>query len=145
VVVAAGSFAGVYLLLDDDGGGTRQPAGTTTTTAPAGGDTTTVPADDGAVLGGPAEPANIAVLESLDQADATEADAVARAESFTGAGARVLDSTAYETDSRDEPLTDGLWVVWAGPFATFAEAEAFCATPAAGDGCFALHVFPLGA
>jgi hypothetical protein len=124
VVVAAGAFAVGVALLDDNGPDT--PPGDTDevivrdvgeaadgTDGPAESTTTTAPPPDG--------PTWIAVVSS----GASEDEARNHAE--TAAAASGLATGVLRSDDH-ESLNPGLWVAYAGPFATPAEAEAAVST-----------------
>lgn len=117
VVVAAGAFAVGVAVLDDDGpdappGGNKVTDVSSDSTEPSAGDaattTTAAPADG---------PTWIAVVSS----EGSEADAAADAEA---AAAEAGVPTGVLRSDDHESLNPGLWVAYAGPYATPAEAEA---------------------
>ncbi|MGH9138829.1 MAG: DUF2510 domain-containing protein [Acidimicrobiales bacterium] len=146
-IIAIAAFVGVQGLLadDDDGSDDASGSGARDTSATTASSTTTSTTDPALSprFGGPDGPANIAVLVSLSQSESSLGDAVTQAEGIADIEARVLDSNTYETD-RERPLTDGLWVIWTGPFDTLEVADAFCTDTFGESDCFPLHVFPLG-
>ena len=144
ICVALAAFVGVRAALLDEGSGSTSASGdqSTTTTEP-GAPATTGPVGEPGTIVDPGR-AVIVVLASVPQSDGVEA-AAARARSFTddGVDAFLLDSNAYDT-TRPQPLTADLFVVWTGPFASVAEADAFCTERLGGAGCFSLEVVPAG-
>jgi len=124
VLMGGGAFALGVVVLDDDGPDTP-PGGATDEAAP---DDTTVDAGTEATDGeapaedppGDVDPTWIAVVSS----EGDEAEAQTRA---AEAGATGLPTGVLRSDDH-ESLTPGLWVAYAGPFATPAEAEAAVAT-----------------
>jgi hypothetical protein len=140
VVAGLGAFLGVLAVLDDEdevGSGDGGPEGTAETTA------STVPTVE--LVVGPTEPAIVAVLGSIAQAEVDAEAAAERARALAAVDARVLDSNRFTTEGRPVPLTAGLWVLWSGPFADEAAAQAFCDGEVAAAGvaeCYPLRVVP---
>lgn len=145
VVAGLGAFLGVRAVLDDDDTVTddvdSSDGGPDATVEPTA---STVPTAE--LVLGPAEPAVVAVLGSLNQADADAEAAAEQARALSTLQARVLDSNRFATEGRPEPLTAGIWVLWSGPFADEAAAQAFCDGEAAAAGvaeCYPLRVVPV--
>lgn len=149
VVAGLGAFLGVRAVLDDDtatddtatGDVDSSDGGPETTVEPTA---STVPTAE--LVLGPAEPAVVAVLGSLNQADADAEAAAEQARALSALNARVLDSNRFTTEGRPEPLTAGIWVLWSGPFADEAAAQAFCDADVAAAGvagCYPLRLVPV--
>ena len=124
VLMGGGAFALGVVVLDDDGpdtppGSAANGAAPDDATIDAGTEGTEgeAPAEETAGDGGPTW---IAVVSS--EGDEAEAQARAAGAEVAGLPTGVLRSDDHES------LTPGLWVAYAGPFATPAEAEAAVAT-----------------
>lgn len=159
VAIAAGfaTFLGARAVLDGDladvdspatgpsGGAPTGDGGQADATSTSGSAPTRATVPTAELVVGPTEAGFVAVLASIAQADVDAEAAAERARTLTALDARVLDSDRFTTDSRPEPLTPDLWIVWSGPFPDDTAAQAFCDTEAVAAGltsCYPLRLVP---